>query len=63
MANKGINFLIGFLTGVITGAAIGLLMAPEPGEETRKLIKEKLDEYADQGKNIVDDLKSKLQKG
>ena len=62
MANKGVNFLLGFLTGVLTGAAVGLLLAPEPGEETRNLIKEKLDEYAEEGKKVFEQVKTRLQK-
>jgi gas vesicle protein len=62
MANKGVNFLVGFLTGVLTGAAIGLLLAPEPGEDTRNLIREKFDEYAEEGKKVFDEFKSKVKK-
>lgn len=38
MKNLGI-----FLTGAITGAAIGVLMAPNTGEKTRKLISKEVD--------------------
>ncbi len=62
MANRGVNFLVGFLTGVLTGAAIGLLLAPEPGEDTRNLIREKFDEYAEEGKKVFEQVKSKIQK-
>jgi gas vesicle protein len=34
-------FVTGFLTGVIAGGVASLLLAPQSGEETRKLIKEK----------------------
>jgi len=30
------RFLIGLLLGFAIGAGMGLLMAPQPGEETRK---------------------------
>ncbi len=62
MANKGVNFLLGFLTGVLTGAAVGLLLAPEPGEDTRNLVREKIDEYADEGKKVFEQVKTKLHK-
>ena len=62
MANRGVNFLLGFLTGVLTGAAVGMLMASEQGEQTLNLLKEKLDEYAEEGKKVFDQVKTKLQK-
>ncbi|MEQ8359771.1 MAG: YtxH domain-containing protein [Cytophagales bacterium] len=38
MKNLGI-----FLTGAITGAAIGVLLAPNSGEKTRKLLAKEVD--------------------
>ena len=40
-------FLIGFVVGGLTGAAVALLFAPQSGEETRTLIKEKSIELRD----------------
>ncbi len=40
-------FLIGFAVGALTGAAVSLLMAPQSGEETRKVLKEKAIELKD----------------
>ena len=34
-------FLVGFIVGGLTGAVVSLLMAPQSGEETRALIKDK----------------------
>ncbi len=60
--DKGVKFLFGFIVGMLTGAAIGLLMAPESGEETRNLIKEKLDDYAEEGKRVIEKAKEKFSK-
>ena len=40
------EFLLGVLVGSLVGAALGLLFAPQPGQETRELIKEKASQLA-----------------
>ena len=40
-------FLIGFLVGGLTGAVTALLLAPQSGDETRTIIKEKAIELKD----------------
>lgn len=41
-----------FLAGIGIGAGLGLLFAPKSGEETRKLLKKKIDELVDEVKKI-----------
>lgn len=38
------SFVAGFIVGAIVGAILGLFLAPRPGEETRQLVKEKLED-------------------
>ncbi|MGE5252200.1 MAG: YtxH domain-containing protein [Bacteroidota bacterium] len=40
-------FLVGFVVGGLTGAVVSLLFAPQSGEETRALIKDKSIELRD----------------
>jgi gas vesicle protein len=48
---SGVDFLAGFVVGALAGAAAALLFAPQSGEETRSLIRDKgieLREQADE---------------
>jgi len=40
-------FLVGFIVGGLTGAVAALLLAPQSGEETREIIKERAIELRD----------------
>jgi len=50
-------FLIGFTVGALTGAAVSLLMAPQSGEETRKIIREKAIELREKAVETYDETK------
>ena len=50
-----------FVVGAAIGAGIGMLFAPNKGSETRKQLKEKIDEMVAQIKNIdVEDVKKEF---
>lgn len=51
------------LTGVALGAGAGVLLAPKSGEETRKELKNKIDELIEKVKNIkFEDVKKEFNK-
>ncbi|TVR77481.1 MAG: YtxH domain-containing protein [Saprospirales bacterium] len=54
--NNSEKGILAFLAGLATGATLGILFAPRSGEETRKIITDKADEYSDQAKQQVDEM-------
>ena len=54
-------FLVGFLVGGLTGAVVALLMAPQSGEETRALIKDKSIELRDKAQVTAEEALAKAE--
>lgn len=52
--------VLGTLAGLATGAVVGILLAPEKGSTTRKQIKDKADDYADELKLQFNEFRSSL---
>lgn len=48
------TFVLGLIAGAIVGGALGLLFAPQKGEDTRKDIKDTIDNLANKGKEFYD---------
>ena len=56
------TFLAGFVIGGLVGAAVAMLMAPQSGEETRTLIKEKSIELKDRATEYGADARDRAEK-
>jgi gas vesicle protein len=56
------TFLAGFLIGGLIGAAVALLYAPQSGEETRTIIKEKSIELKDKASETAEDARARAEK-
>lgn len=55
-------FLVGFVVGGLTGAAVSILFAPQSGEETRAIIRDKAIELRDHASESVEDARVKAEK-
>jgi gas vesicle protein len=52
--DSGPSFTIGFLIGAAVGVVIGFLYAPQPGKETREVLKEKADKAAEKAREAAE---------
>lgn len=54
------SFLGGIALGAVLGVVIGLLFAPQSGEETRELLKNKTGELVEKVKKVPSDIKENI---
>lgn len=62
---KGINSFVALLSGLALGTVIGILLAPDRGENTRKKIQEALEKKGikldkDKMKTLIDDIITRI---
>lgn len=55
------SFLAGFIIGGVAGAVVALLFAPQSGEETRALIKDKAIELSERASEKFDEVSTKAE--
>ena len=55
------SFVMGFTVGALAGAIASLLLAPQTGEETRQVIKEKAFELKDKGIESYEETKHRAE--
>ncbi len=54
-------FLMGFVIGSLSGAIASLLLAPQTGEETRQIIKDRAIELKDKSQGTFEETKKKAE--
>lgn len=66
---KALGYIGAFLSGAIAGAAVGLLLAPEKGEDTRSKLAKTVEDFCDKHnirmpkkdlEDLVDDISDTL---
>jgi gas vesicle protein len=60
MSSKS-EFVIGFIVGGLIGAGLALLFAPQTGEETREMLKDKFLELKEKAEKIPETIKKETQ--
>ena len=60
--NDFVSFLAGMIIGGLVGAAAAMLMAPQSGEETRALIRDKGIELKDKAVDVGQDMQLRAEK-
>ncbi len=58
-AKQGLGFVFGLLAGSLIGAATAIILAPQSGQQTRELIKQKALETREKATTAAGDLKVK----
>jgi gas vesicle protein len=63
MADKsgGVDFLAGFLVGALAGAAAALLLAPQSGEETRTMIRDRSIELGHRAEELGEEARKRAE--
>ena len=59
--DNGISFVGGFIIGAVIGAAVAVFMAPQSGEESQRLIRERLDAVAQEGRRAAAERRAELE--
>ncbi len=60
LSGMGIGLGLGAAAGALAGVFAGFLIAPKPGKEMRKELKEKAEEFVESGKEAYESKKGKI---
>ena len=55
------KFVVGFAIGAAVGGVVGLLLAPQSGEETREILSDKSKEICDKTHDAVSEIQGKAE--
>ncbi len=46
------RFLLGLILGIALGVSLGLLVAPQPGAETRRVLRERMQQHGEEEEEL-----------
>jgi gas vesicle protein len=58
---KFLVFLEGLVFGSLAGAVVGLLLAPQPGDELKSKVRERYNEVMDEGRRAASERRAELE--
>jgi gas vesicle protein len=58
--NRSVQFLEGLVLGAALSAAVVLLFAPQSGDQTRQMIRERVQEVVDEGRQAAEERRLEL---
>ena len=59
---SGMNSVLSFLAGAVVGGCIALLLAPQPGERTRRQLKRMAEDVKEKTEDCYDEIKERAAK-
>lgn len=59
--DSGAGFFAGLIIGAVIGLAVGFLYAPQPGDETRRMVKEKASSIKEQAAKVAGRVRETMQ--
>ncbi|HFD38302.1 MAG TPA: YtxH domain-containing protein [Anaerolineae bacterium] len=58
--DKALRLSAGFLFGAVVGAGLVLLLAPQSGDETRRLIRERIELILEEGRRAAEERRQEM---
>ncbi len=54
---EGLSFVFGVLVGTLVGASVAIILAPQSGERTREVLRDRAMEYKERAADFATDLR------
>jgi len=54
---EGLSFVFGVLVGTLVGASVAIILAPQSGERTREVLRDRALEYKERAADLASDLR------
>lgn len=58
---EGLSFVFGVLVGTLVGASVAIILAPQSGERTREVLRDRASEYKERAADLASDLREEAE--